>query len=183
MDSRVNRIVRTLRLRGAWLLLIPFFWFARPTPGSILGGLAFSVAGLLVRGWAAGHIRKDEELATGGPYAHTRNPLYLGSFLIGVGVTVAGAQPVFLALFAVFFLGVYSAQSRVEADYLAERYGEAYATYADGVPLLLPRPLPWRSGEEPGDFRMERYLANREWEAGLGVLVGYLALAAKWWWF
>jgi len=183
MRSPLNTVVRTLRLRGVWLLLIPFLWFAHPTRGSLLGGLAISVVGLLVRGWAAGHLQKDEELATGGPYAHTRNPLYLGSFLIGVGVTVAGAEPAFLALFALFFLALYSMQSRVETEYLADRYGEAYARYARGVPRLLPRRSPYRGPSVSERFSFERYRSNREWEAGLGVLAGYLALTVKWLWF
>lgn len=179
MEDPVNSLLRTLRLRGVWLLVLPFFYFARATPTTLALGFAVASLGLAVRGWAAGHILKDEELATGGPYAHTRNPLYLGSFLIGVGVTIAGAQPIFLALFAVFFLGIYSAQSRVEAGYLSERYGATYAVYAARVPLLLPRPWPDRTPMDRTRFRRTRYLQNREWEAGLGVLAGFAGLVVK----
>jgi protein-S-isoprenylcysteine O-methyltransferase Ste14 len=183
VENPLNSLVRTLRLRGVWLLILPFFYLANPTAGTLAWGMGIAGLGLIVRGWAAGHIRKDEELATGGPYAHTRNPLYLGSFLIGVGVTVAGAQPIFLALFAVLFLGVYAVQSRVEAAYLQERYGESYSIYAAHVPLLLPRPLPDSTPIERTHFRGARYFLNREWEAGLGVLAGFAGLLAKLIWF
>ena len=69
-------------------------------------GSAFVVLGLAIRAWAAGQLQKDKQLTTSGPYSHTRNPLYLGSFSIGVGVTIAGALPLFLVAFLVFFLGV-----------------------------------------------------------------------------
>ncbi len=181
MENPVNSLLRTLRLRAVWLLIIPFFYFARATPATLAWGFAVATMGLGARAWAAGHIRKDEELATGGPYAHTRNPLYFGSFLIGVGVTIAGAQPVFLALFAVFFFGIYSAQSKVEADYLTERFGESYSVYAAKVPLLLPRPWPDRTPMDRTHFMGTRYFHNREWEAGLGVLAGFAGLVAKLW--
>ena len=175
----MNSLLRTLRLRAVWVLILPFFYFANPNPATLMWGFAVAFLGLAARAWAAGHIHKDEELATGGPYAHTRNPLYLGSFLIGVGVTVAGAQPVFLVLFAVFFLGLYSAQSRVEAEYLSERFGDAYVRYSLNVPLLLPRPRPDPTPMERTSFRGTRYFLNREWEAGLGVLAGFAGLIAK----
>ena len=75
--------LRKIRLRLVWLLIIPFLWFARPTPVSLLLGSGLSVLGLFIRAWAAGFIRKDQQLATSGPYGYTRNPLYLGSFLLG----------------------------------------------------------------------------------------------------
>ena len=95
--------LRTLRLRGVWLLIVPFVVMARPTPVVLaLGGLV-AVLGVMLRGWAAGFIRKDRELTTSGPYAHTRNPLYLGSFLIGLGVVLAAGRWELLLLFAVVY--------------------------------------------------------------------------------
>jgi protein-S-isoprenylcysteine O-methyltransferase Ste14 len=179
VENPLNSILRTCRLRGVWLLILPFFYWATPSLSTLAWGLGVAGLGLAVRGWAAGHLRKDEELATGGPYAYTRNPLYLGSFLIGVGVTIAGSQPIFLALFAVFFLGIYAAQSRVEAAYLTERFGEPYRVYARRVPLLLPRPWPDRTPMERTRFRTGRYFQNREWEAALGVAAGFAGLVAK----
>ncbi len=174
---------RTARLRAVWLLLVPFFYFAHPTGGLLLSGLTVSLLGLAVRAWSAGHIRKDEALATGGPYAYTRNPLYLGSLLIGVGVLVAGGQLLFAAIFAVFYVGLYGATVREESRFLEERFGAAYRTYAEAVPAILPRPSPYRGGESaPSEFTWARYRANREWEAALGVTAGFALLAAKLLW-
>ena len=98
--------LRRLRLRAVWLLIIPFYIYASPTTILIWSGAGVSTAGLALRAWAAGSIQKDHELATTGPYAHTRNPLYLGSFILGVGVTVAGGQWMFGVAFLAFFLVV-----------------------------------------------------------------------------
>ncbi|HZD05008.1 MAG TPA: methyltransferase, partial [Longimicrobiales bacterium] len=99
--------MRWLRLRAVWLLVIPFLWLARPTPALLATGAGLAAVGLAVRAWAAGFIHKERELTTAGPYAYTRNPLYLGSFLVGIGVTVAGGRWLFVVFFLVFFVLVY----------------------------------------------------------------------------
>lgn len=189
---------RRIRLKAVWLLLLPFFFFARPSPLLLVGGGAIALTGAAVRAWAAGYIRKDAELATGGPYAHTRNPLYLGSLLIGLGVTVAGGRWIFALLFLAFFFVVYRRTMRHEERVLEEEFGEAYRRYRTSVPLLLPRLTPysgvgedgtgWSGVEAAADgdgedrFSLRRYLRNREWEAGLGILAGFAFLLAKMVW-
>lgn len=163
----------------AWLLVVPFLWFARPTPPSILAGSSLALLGGVIRGWAAGHIRKDSTLTVSGPYAHVRNPLYVGSFFVGLGVTVAGGQWVFVAIFLAFFLVVYRRTALHEARLLEDRYGEEYRRYAAHVPLFLPRLAPWRPGGASPRFALARYRENREWEAGLGVVAGLSVLALK----
>ncbi|MBT8337088.1 MAG: isoprenylcysteine carboxylmethyltransferase family protein, partial [Gemmatimonadetes bacterium] len=101
------KIDRKVRLRVVWLLIIPFFWFARPSPTLLVVGLGLAAAGLAVRASAAGFIHKDRVLTTTGPYARTRNPLYLGSSLLGMGITVAGGRWQFVAAFLLFFAVVY----------------------------------------------------------------------------
>ena len=145
-----------------------------------------SAAGLALRAWAAGSIQKDRELATTGPYAHTRNPLYLGSFILGVGVTVAGGRWVFGVAFLVFFLVVYRATVLCEAAELKARFGERYRVYVEEVPSVLPRIIPYhgeRSESPPGGYSRARYMRNREWEAALGAVAafGVLALKLKLW--
>lgn len=172
---------RRVRLGVAWLLVLPFLWFARPTPATLLGGAGIALLGGYIRGWAAGHIRKDSTLTVTGPYAHVRNPLYVGSFLVGLGVTVAGGVLLFVAVFLFFYLTVYSRTALVEAELLEERYGAAYRAYAAQVPLFVPRPTPWRpegSGAPP-PFSLQRYRQNKEWEAGLGIVAGFLFLTLK----
>src|SRR4051812_20332290 len=91
-----------------------FILLARPTLKALLIGAAISVIGLAIRGWASGHIRKNAQLAVSGPYAFTRNPLYLGSFLLGLGFTIASGRWELAVLFAALFLGIYFPVMRVE---------------------------------------------------------------------
>jgi len=174
--------MRWLRLRSVWLLVIPFLWLARPTAGLLLLGGVLALLGLALRGWAAGVIRKERELTVHGPYAYTRNPLYLGSLLLGLGVVAAGGRWIFLPLFPLFFALVYGRTIRGEEAILLRQFGEPYRDYVQSVPLLLPRLAPYRpSGEAPPlpRFSLARYRKNREWEAVLGVVAGFGFLAAK----
>ena len=139
--------------------------------------------GLGVRAWAAGSIEKNRELATNGPYAYTRNPLYLGSFLLGLGVTTAGGQWVFMALFVAFYLSVYRATALREEAELEQAFGEPYRIYSAAVPFFVPRFSPYRGSQETGGagrgFSVAQYVRNREWEAGLGAVAGYCVLVLK----
>jgi len=173
--------LRKLRLKGAWLLIIPFLWFATPTLRTLAAGAVLTVVGLLIRTMSAGFIHKDDTLTTTGPYAHTRNPLYLGSFLLGLGVTIAGGNLWFVGLFLLFFASVYTATIRKEANLLADRYGEAYAEYAAHVPLFLPRPTPYSAAgvNSQPEFSFDRWRGNREYEALMGAAAGFAALAAR----
>ncbi|HEX7997810.1 MAG TPA: isoprenylcysteine carboxylmethyltransferase family protein [Pyrinomonadaceae bacterium] len=157
-----------------------FLVFARPRPLTLAAGGAVALVGLLLRAWSAGHIRKNTRLATSGPYAYTRNPLYLGSFLLGVGFTIASAQPLLGLLFAALFLGIYLPVMRVEAATLAELFGEDYERYARAVPLFIPRLWPYRD-EQTRDARFDAslYLRYREYRAALGLLIAWGLLALK----
>src|SRR2546425_5347469 len=121
-----------------------FFLLARPRPLTLIVGAIAALPGLALRAWAVGHLRKNEALATDGPYAYTRNPLYLGSFLIGLGFTIAAGRLILGAVFAALFLGIYVPVMRVESRTLAELFGEHYQRYAESVPLFLPRLSPYR---------------------------------------
>lgn len=175
--------LRWLRVRAVWILVIPFLWVATPTPRLLLIGGTIALLGLGIRNWAAGCLHKEKELATGGPYSYTRNPLYLGSLLLGVGVTVAGGSWVFFALFLTFFVLVYGRTIRVEGSLLGGLFGDDYRDYAKGVPLLIPRLTPYRrSGESRRSFTLMRWRHNREYEALLGALAGFAVLAFKMVW-
>lgn len=175
----MNLDMRWIRLRAVWLLVIPFLWFARPTWPLLAAGSLMAAAGLAVRGWAAGVIVKERELTTHGPYAYTRNPLYVGSFLLGLGVTVAGGRWIFVVLFLLFFAVVYRRTMRGEEALLEELFGERYRQYSAAVPRLLPRPTPYREGRAHAGFSLERYRRNREWEALLGTAAGFAFLVVK----
>ncbi len=174
--------LRRIRLRLVWLLVVPFFWFATPTPKLLAAGALLAVIGLGIRAWSAGSIRKDQELATGGPYAFSRNPLYLGSLLLGMGAVTAGGRWVFVVLFLAFFVTVYGTSMKHEARQLEERFGDRFRAYAAEVPLFFPR-LTGRGSEAGGEgFSARQYKRNREYEALLGAAAAFALLTAKYYW-
>ena len=157
-----------------------FLWFARPTWLTLTIGGGIALIGLSLRAWSAGHIRKNNVLATSGPYGYTRNPLYVGSFLLGVGFTVASGQLLLALPFAALFLGIYYPVMRVEAADLAQLFGEDYENYSRAVPLFLPRLRPYRDEKTVGaKFDATLYMRYREYQAALGLLVAWGLLALK----
>jgi protein-S-isoprenylcysteine O-methyltransferase Ste14 len=151
-------------LVGALVLLL-----SRPTSLSLLLGLLLGVGGEGIRVWASGHIDKTRSLATGGPYAFTRNPLYLGSLLMGLGVAVASARALVVVAVAAYFVGFYPAVIREEAGFLRERFALDYRTWAAEVPSFLPRLTP--GGPRASRFEWARVGQNREWRAALGLIL------------
>lgn len=158
-----------------------FIVFARPRPLPLAVGGAVASLGLVLRAWAAGHIRKNAALAVSGPYAYTRNPLYLGSFVLGLGFTIAAGRWLLAIPFSALFLGIYLPVMRVEAATLDELFGEDYRHYARAVPLFLPRGVPYRDERTcKVKFDPSLYMRYREYRAALGLLIalGLLALRA-----
>jgi protein-S-isoprenylcysteine O-methyltransferase Ste14 len=168
------------RVPLGFVCAIAFIILARPTPRTLLAGAIVSIVGLWLRAWAAGHIRKNAELATSGPYAYTRNPLYLGSFLLGLGFTVAAGHWVLAVLFGALFLGIYFPVMRVEASTLTELFGKDYETYRRSVPLFFPRLTPFRRpASNINRFDTSLYLRYREYRAALGLVVAWGLLLFK----
>jgi protein-S-isoprenylcysteine O-methyltransferase Ste14 len=160
-----------------------YLWFAQPTPRKLVVGALIALVGLAIRAFSAGHIRKNRELATAGPYAYTRNPLYLGSALAGIGFTIAGGQWWFLLLLAFYFAAIYLPVMRSEEEHLKALFGARYAAYADAVPLLVPRLTPWRDEDVTSTyFDVKQYRANREYEALVGFIVIVMVLWGKMLW-
>ncbi len=154
-----------------------FLYFASPTPVLLAIGVSVGLIGLLTRAWSSGHIKKNRELATSGPYAWTRNPLYLGSFIMGGGLMVASGVWWLGVLFAILFLGIYLPVMRIEARELTQIFGKEYKEYADTVPLFLPGLRP--SGGSGGKFDRGLYLRYREYQAAIGFLVVVVILLFK----
>jgi protein-S-isoprenylcysteine O-methyltransferase Ste14 len=171
--------MQRLRVPLSFACAALFLLFARPRPGTLLAGAVISIFGLVLRAWASGHIRKNSFLATSGPYAHTRNPLYLGNFLLGLGFTIGSGWWPLGILFAVLFLGIYLPVMRVESETLAQLFGESYLRYARGVPLFFPRVTPYRSGEGQTEFDRSLYMRYREYRAALGLVVAWGLLVFK----
>jgi protein-S-isoprenylcysteine O-methyltransferase Ste14 len=153
---------------------------ARPSLRSVAAGMALAVLGEAIRLWASGHIEKTERLATGGPYAHTRNPLYVGSALLALGVAVASASPFVVLAVAAYFAVLYPPVIREESAFLAARFPEEYAAWARDVPGFLPRPRP--AGPRASRFDWSRVRKNREWRtaAALPLVAALLVARAGW---
>ena len=171
--------IQRWRVPLGFLCGVLFLLFARPRPTTLLIGGAISVFGLLLRAWAAGHIRKNSALATSGPYAFTRNPLYLGSFILGLGFTIGSGRWLLGIVFAVLFLGIYLPVMRVESGTLAQLFGESFHQYSRAVPLFFTRLTPYRSGEENMVFDGKLYLRYREYRAALGLIIAWGLLVFK----
>ena len=171
-------INRKVRLRIGFLFGIAYLVFARPTPGSLLLGLPVALAGLLIRAWAAGHIVKNEQLTTTGPYAHSRNPLYFGSFLIASGFALAAHWSLLLVVIALFVF-IYGPTIEQERSAISARFPEDYSRYEANVPAFAPRLTPWRGQSEEESFSFSLYMRQREWQAGLAYVAASAWLIAR----
>jgi protein-S-isoprenylcysteine O-methyltransferase Ste14 len=178
MDSVYAAWASRWRVPLGFALGVAYLIFCQPTVTLLLAGGAVAVVGLALRAYAAGHLAKNQSLATSGPYAHTRNPLYLGSALMGTGFALAGGSWVLGLVLMVLFAAVYWPVIRREEEFLRQEFGDAYERYAQSVPLFLPRFRKAAGGEE---FQWKRYRKNREHEALLGYLAAMIFLALKIW--
>ena len=172
-----SRVARRIRVPLGFAFAVLYFWLARPTWRWLALGALLIVPGLLIRALASGHVRKNEALATSGPYAYTRNPLYLGSLLMGIGFAVAARSWwVGVALVGMFF-AIYLPVIRGEEEFLHKTFPE-FDEYARRVPRMLPRIIP-ASTDRGGGFSIGLYLKHREYNAMLGVIAMVAALVVK----
>ncbi len=167
-------VTQRLRVPLGFLFGAAFLAFAPKyaTPERIAVGGTLAFGGVLIRAWATGHIVKNTTLTTSGPYAHTRNPLYLGSLLLALGFALAAHWIAVIAVIG-FWVVVYRPTINRERDFLRGVYGAAYTEYEAQVPALLPRLSPWRGpdgGGQAGGFSLRLYFRHNEWQAGLGYL-------------
>lgn len=155
------------RVPLGWLLGALVVCLACPTPRSLLVGLLVALPGEGLRLWASGHIEKTRRLATGGPYAHTRNPLYVGSTLLALGVAAASASAWVVLGVCLYFIAFYPAVIREEARFLRDKFGDEYDTWARAVPAFFPRARP--GGPRGSRFDWQRVTVNREWRTALAL--------------
>lgn len=171
--------VARLRVPTGFLLMAAFAWFSNPSAASLVYGLPVCVFGLALRAWAAGHLAKNERLATTGPYAYTRNPLYLGTLLVAAGLVIASRSWGLGILFALVFILVYLPVIELEQQHLRNLF-TGYATYAASVPALRPQwPANSLPGGATGRFRFALYLRNQEYQSSAAFVAAALLLAWK----
>jgi protein-S-isoprenylcysteine O-methyltransferase Ste14 len=173
-----NKIARRIRVPLGFAFAAAYIWLARPTIASIAVGSGIALIGLCIRALASGHVQKNEVLATTGPYAYTRNPLYLGSLVLAVGFLIA-ARSWWLPLIAAgMLLAIYFPVIRSEEAFLRSRFPE-FDDYASQVPRLVPRLRPYGNPSRPNSFSWHLYWKHREYNAALGAGMMIAALIAK----
>ena len=170
------RIARRIRVPLGFLSAVVFIWLARPTWKSLIAGTVVMIPGLVLRGLASGHVQKDKQLTTSGPYAFTRNPLYLGSLMMASGFAIAARSYWIVALMVLMFALIYVPVIAGEERYLRQTFPE-YAEYARQVPRMFPRFTPY--GAQASAYSSARYWKHREYEASIGCAVMLAILIAK----
>jgi protein-S-isoprenylcysteine O-methyltransferase Ste14 len=171
-----SRIARRIRIPLGFVFAIIFLWLARPTRASIVAGGLVMLPGLLLRGLASGHVQKDKQLTTSGPYAYTRNPLYLGSLFMAAGFALAARNWWIIALMLLMFAVIYIPVIAGEERYLRQTFPE-YEDYARHVPRMLPRIT--RYGSQHGAYSSARYWKHREYQAAIGCAAVLAILIVK----
>ena len=174
--SRWSLIARRIRIPLGFLAAIFFVWLAHPTRASLIAGSLVMLPGLLLRGRASGHVQKDKQLTTSGPYAYTRNPLYLGSLMLAAGFAIAARSWWIVAVMALMFALLYVPVIAGEERYLRQTFPE-YDDYARQVPRMFPRFTAYRGGR--GSYSSARFWKHREYQATLGCVVMLAFLIMK----
>ena len=166
------------RVPLGFVVVLLFLALSSPTWSLIAIGLPITLAGLALRGWASGHLRKNAELAITGPYAYTRNPLYFGSLLMTLGAVVSGGSVWLAAGLLSCFLLVYYPVMTSEAGHLKGLFEGEYQQWSAQVPLFIPRLTPYRAGDHRS-FERGLYVQHREYQAFIGVALTFIVLALK----
>lgn len=175
-----SKIARRIRVPLGFAFAAAYIWLARPTLASILIGSFVVFAGLCIRALASGHVEKNEVLATSGPYAHARNPLYLGSIILSIGFLIAARSWWLPWIAAAMLITIYVPVIRSEESFLRERFPE-FNDYAAHVPRLFPRLRAYQ--RRPASFSWHLYWKHREYNAALGAGLMIAVLIAKAVWF
>ena len=182
------KVARRIRVPLGFVFAALYIWLARPTWPSIAIGGVIALLGVAIRAAASGHITKNAALTTTGPYGYTRNPLYLGSIVIGIGFAVAAQNWWIVVAILVLFLAIYLPVIRAEEEFLRSKFPE-FDAYAARVPRLVPtfrNPSYLRATDcdppDQGSFSWARYRNHREYNALIGTGGMIVALAAKLLW-
>lgn len=175
-----QRIARRIRVPLGFVFAAFYIWLAHPSWKSIFAGCGIAILGLVIRALASGHVRKNEQLTTTGPYAYTRNPLYLGSLIIAFGFTLASRSWIIAGIAAAMLIIIYIPVIRAEEEFLRAQFSD-FDDYCRNVPRLLPR-LRLAQGSA-GSFSAHLYWKHREYNAALGAAAIVAVLVIKLVWF
>jgi len=164
-----KKVAQKTRVPAGTVLGVVFILLMHPSVRSLWIGGMIALAGALLRLWAAGHIEKGKVLTQGGPYAFTRNPLYLGSFFMALGIIIAGQGYWLLPAFGLFFAVFYYPVMRAEEQELFHGYGERFVEYSKRVPLFIPGLK--KAGHDSSTFLWSRVIRNREHQTIAGLII------------
>lgn len=172
MADLTRRLAR-LRVPLGFVFAILVVWLARPTGPLLLAGGAVALVGEALRIWAAGHLNKSREVTSSGPYQLFAHPLYVGSSVMGLGLSIASGSIVVFLLIALYMGSTISAAIRSEEAFLRNKFGDQYDR--------------WRRGEAgtrddaaaSRRFSLAQAMANHEYRAVVGVGLAVLLLSLK----
>jgi|YelNatPaOPRAMG01_1025707.scaffolds.fasta_scaffold00648_17 protein-S-isoprenylcysteine O-methyltransferase Ste14 len=173
---KIGKFLTYYRLKLGFVFAVIFIIMAKPTVIGMTIGIPVGIIGLLIRLWASGYIKKNKELSVEGPYSYTRNPLYLGSFFLGLGVSIMGSCIVFILIFLVGFYFVYSNVIKEEEKRLIELFGGSFLDYKSKVPAFFPLIKPVRISK---DFDLKLVVKHEEYNAWLGFVAIVIILYLK----
>lgn len=179
--KRTASLIQRVRVPIGFLFGVIFLVISQPTLNVIIPGLIIGFSGLMLRVWAAGHLRKHKELTVSGPYRWTRNPLYLGSLIMGSGLCIASGILWLILIFIPLFLLIYIPVMKKEENELSSSAGKDYLEYKSLVPLMAPR-IPSRMPSKGIRFSMDWFMRNREYNAFAGFIIisAYLVIRVYW---
>ena len=173
-ETLVAGIAR-LRVALGFVFGVLVLILAQPTRRSLIVGMSIAACGELFRMWAAGHIHKSREITTSGPYRWVPHPLYLGSSVMGIGLAVACASIPVGILIAMYLVTALTSAIKSEETYLRRAFGDQYDLYRSGIEAK-------RRSSGPASrrrFSLAQAMANREWRAVIGLVIGMLLLIWK----
>ena len=169
-------LARRIRVPVGFAVAALYLWLAHPSWRSILYGSMIMVPALLLRTAASGHVKKNQEVTTSGPYAYTRNPLYLGSMILMIGFGVASRNLWLAVSLVIVFIALYLPVVHDEESYLRGRFPE-FEDYSERVPRIFPRPR--AKGTSSAPFSADLYRKHREYNAALGSVSMIVLLILK----
>lgn len=179
----LSRIISKNRITLSFAGTIVLLYFATPTRLTITIGIPLIIIGEIIRTWSSGFIKKNEVLSQSGPYALTRNPLYLGNFLIGTGFSIMTNRITLIGAFLAVFFFIYTFTIQSEEKLLLTKFGDTYLKYKERVPVFLPlkpvnfKPQSWM--ESNGSFDWHLVIEHREHHAWFGIITGVIIFLGK----
>ncbi len=173
----IKKLFQKIRVLLSFIVGAIFLIFSRPDEIHFMVGVPIALLGVLLRIWASGHIVKSKKLTKSGPYKYTRNPLYLGSFFIGLGISIQCGRIIFPILLLILFLFIYIPVMKREEEEMEMVFGRDYLEYKKLVSFFIP--IPNKKIEDKGKFNIDQVIKNREYKGVIGFILVELILMVK----